>query len=152
PLADQQEPDSVLQARQLQQFGDLSSLTQGNEELITLENDELKVLLSSRGGEIRSVELKEYKTWDQQPLILMDENNASIAYQIQTQTGPISLNDIYFEAKSGTATVDEAPAQQVTFIANTGSGSIQRTYTLSAESYLVGHQITTSGNLLADQN
>src|SRR5690554_5408249 len=96
PLADQQEPDSVLQARQLQQFGDLSSLTQGNEELITLENDELKVLLSSRGGEIRSVELKEYKTWDQQPLILMDENNASIAYQIQTKTGPISLNDIYF--------------------------------------------------------
>ena len=152
PIADQQEPDSVLQARQLQQFGDLSTLTQGNEELITLENDELKVLLSSKGGEIRSVELKEYKTWDQQPLILMDENNASIAYQIQTQTGPISLNDIYFEAKSSSATVDEAPAQQVTFIANTGSGSVQRTYTLSAESYLVGHQITTTGNLLADQN
>jgi YidC/Oxa1 family membrane protein insertase len=152
PIANQQEPDSVIQARQRQQFGDLSTLTQGNEELITLENDELKVVLSSKGGEIKSVELKEYKTWDQQPLILMDENNASIAYQIQAQTGPISLNDIYFEAKSGTASVNEAPAQQVTFTANTGSGSIQRTYTLSAESYLVGHQITTSGTLLADQN
>lgn len=152
PIAEQQEPDSVLQARQRQQFGDLSNLTEGNEEQITLENDELKVVLSSKGGEIKSVELKEYKTWDQQPLILMDENNAAITYQIQTQTGPISLNDIYFQAQSGTATVDEAPAQQVTFTANTGSGSIQRTYTLSAESYLVDHQITASGNLLADQN
>jgi YidC/Oxa1 family membrane protein insertase len=152
PTAEQQEPDSVLQAKQRQQFGELSNLTQGSEEQIILENEELKLVLSSKGGEIRSVELKEYKTWDQAPLILMDENNASIAYQIQTQTGPVSLNDIYFEAQSGTITAEETPAQQVTFTANTGSGSIQRTYTLSAESYLVNHQITTSGNLLTDQN
>src|SRR5690606_65474 len=151
PIA-QQEPDSVVQAKQRQQFGDLSALTQGTEEQIILENEVLKVVLSSKGGEIKSVELKEYKTWDKEPLILMDENNASMAYQIQTRTGPVNLNDIYFEASSGTATIDEAPAQQVSFIANTGSGSIQRTYTLSADSYLVGHQVTASGNLLADQN
>src|SRR5690606_23017267 len=56
------------------------------------------------------------------------------------------------EVKSGTATIDETPAQQVTFTANTGSGSIQRTYSLPSESYLVNHQIATTGNLLADQN
>src|SRR5690606_33271146 len=94
-LSQGNEPDSVVQARQRQQFGDLSTLTQGQAEQVVLENDVLKVILSSKGGEIQSVELKDYKTWDQEPLILMDENNASIAYQIQTKTGPVSLNDIY---------------------------------------------------------
>ena len=151
-LSQENEPDSVVQARQRQQFGDLSTLTQGKAEQVVLENDVLKVILSSKGGEILSVELKDYKTWNKEPLILLDENNTSIAYQIQTKTGPVSLNDIYFEVKSGTATVDETPAQQVTFTANTGSGSIQRTYSLPSESYLVSHQIATTGNLLADQN
>ncbi len=151
-LSQAEEPDSVSQARHLQQFGDLSSLTQGEEEQVILENDVLKVILSSKGGEILSVELKDYKTWNKEPLVLIDENNTSIAYQIQTQAGPVSLNDIYFEAKSGTATIGETPAQQVTFTANTGSGSIQRTYSLPSESYLVNHQIATTGNLLTDQN
>src|SRR5690606_33253040 len=146
------EPDSVVQARQRQQFGDLSTLTQGKEEQVILENDVLKVTLSSKGGEIRSVELKDYKTWDKEPLILMDENNASLAYQIQTKTGPVSLNDIYFEVQSGTATRDDSSAQQITFTANTGSGSIQRTYSPPSESYLVDHQLAATGNLLTDRN
>jgi YidC/Oxa1 family membrane protein insertase len=33
----------------------------------------MKVSLSNRGGRIVSVELKKYKTYDQQPLILFDE-------------------------------------------------------------------------------
>src|SRR5690606_14088773 len=72
-LSQGNEPDSVVQARQRQQLGDLSTLTQGQAEQVVLENDVLKVILSSKGGEIQSVELKDYKTWDQEPLILMYE-------------------------------------------------------------------------------
>lgn len=150
----EQETDSAANLRNLQQFGDFSVLTKGTEEEIVLENEGLKVLLSSKGGEIKAVELKEYKTWGQQPLILMDEENASINYQIQSNKGPLSLNDFYFEVDSEQITVDEVPAQQVVFTANIGNGSIQRVYTLSSEGYVMDHRISTTGlgNLLSNQD
>jgi YidC/Oxa1 family membrane protein insertase len=148
------EPDSVKNLRSQQQFGDFSSLTQGTEEKITLENEVVKILLSTKGGEIKYVELKEYKTWSKQPLILLDEENASIDYQIQTKSGPLSLNDFYFEVDTRELVVDDQPAQEITFTANVGNGSIQRIYTLSSEGYLVNHRISTNGtgSLLTDQN
>ena len=152
PAVQQQEPDSIFQARTRQQFGDFSDLTQGSAEEITLENEFLRVVLSSKGGEIQSVELKEFKTWSQEPLILLDEENASIGYQVQTQAGPVDLNDLYFQTATQQVTIEDAPAQQITFTANTNNGSIQRTYTLLSESYLVDHRITTEGSLLTDQN
>src|SRR5690606_9844204 len=125
----------------------------GKEESIILENEGLKISLSSKGGEIRDVELKEFKTWDQQPLILLDGENALINYQIQAKSGPISLNDLYFDVSSREVNPGDVPAQEVTFTANIGSGSIQRIYTLSAEGYLLGHRISTKGieHLLTDQ-
>ncbi|MEX2594391.1 MAG: membrane protein insertase YidC [Anditalea sp.] len=154
PVSPGQESDSAATVRNQQQFGDLASLTKGTEEEITIENEVLKVLLSSKGGEIKSVELKDFKTWSQQPLILIDEENASINYQIQTTTGHVSLNEFYFEASSREITMDENPAQEVTFTADTGNGSIQRIYTLSSEGYILNHRISTSDldNLLSDQN
>jgi YidC/Oxa1 family membrane protein insertase len=150
----EQDSDSAAVLENQQQFGNLASLTKGTEEEVTLENEVLKVLLSSKGGEIKTVELKNYKTWDKQPLILIDEENASINYQIPTTTGLISLNEFYFEVASRNITIDENPAQEVTFTANTDNGSIERIYTLSAEGYLLDHRISisNSGNLLTDQN
>lgn len=150
----EEEPDSVKNLRSQQQFGDFSSLTQGTEEEVVLENESIKILLSTKGGEIRKVELKEFKTWSKQPLILLDEENASIDYQIQAKSGPLSLNDFYFQAESREVVVDELPAQEITFTANVGKGSIKRIYTLSSEGYLVNHRISTkgTGSLLTDQN
>src|SRR5690554_5399109 len=106
----QQESDSAANSRALQQYGDFSGLTQGTEEEVVLENEGLKVTLSSKGGEIKTVELKQYKTWGQEPLILLGEDNAAIDYQISSQTGPLSLNDFYFDVDSRQLTSDEVPA------------------------------------------
>ena len=145
-----QEPDSAVTR---QQFGDFSSLTQGKEENVLLENEQLKISLSSKGGEIRGVELKEFKTWDKQPLILLDRDNALIDYQIQTKSGPISLNNLFFQVASREISSGEVPAREVMFTANVGNGSIQRIYTLSSEGFLLDHKITAKGveNLLTDR-
>lgn len=148
------EPDSVSDLKIQQQFGDFASLSQGTEEEVVLENELLRVVLSSKGGEIKSVELKEYKTWSQAPLFLLDEDNAAIDYEIQGRTGALSLNSLYFETSSANIVVDEMPAQEVTFTANTGNGTIERIYTLKNESYLVDHRFAASNpeNLLSDKN
>ena len=44
----------------------------GTEKLITVENKDLKLKLSTRGGSIYSVELKNFKTFDKKPLVLFD--------------------------------------------------------------------------------
>lgn len=138
-------PDSVKNLQNQQQFGEFSSLVEGKEESVVLENELVKITFSSKGGEIKSVELKNYKTWAKQPLILMDEQSASIDYQIQTNKGPMSLNQFYFVGEKSTVTVDETPAQQLTFKATTASGSITRTYTLPDGKYVVDQQIKTNG-------
>src|ERR1700743_1043471 len=44
----------------------------GTEKLVTLENKDILVKLSSQGGRVYSVELKNYKTYDKKPLVLFD--------------------------------------------------------------------------------
>ncbi|QDH79599.1 membrane protein insertase YidC [Echinicola soli] len=146
-------PDSVKNLQNQQQFGEFSTLVDGKEEFLVLENELVKITFSSKGGEIKSAELKNYKTWAKQPLILMDEQSASIDYQIQTNKGPMSLNQFYFAGEKSTVTVDETSAQQVTFKAETASGIITRTYTLPDGQYVIDQKITTNGlSSLSDQN
>ncbi|MBD8487546.1 membrane protein insertase YidC [Echinicola sp. CAU 1574] len=146
-------PDSIQALQNQQQFGEFSTAASGNEEMISLENDLVKITFSTKGGEIKNVELKEFKTWSKEPLILLDEQSASIDYQIQTSKGPLSLNQFYFTPSKSTTTVDEAAAQQLTFTAKTTSGSIKRTYTLADGKYILSQNIATSGlNSLTDQS
>src|SRR5688500_1571530 len=63
-------PDSVVAEMEKQRLGDFSSAATGNEQLITLENKNLRVVLTSKGGRIKSAELKNYKSWDKKPLYL----------------------------------------------------------------------------------
>ncbi|GGF16465.1 membrane protein insertase YidC [Echinicola rosea] len=146
-------PDSVKNLQNQQQFGEFSSLVDGKEAFLVLENELVKITFSSKGGEIKSAELKNYKTWAKEPLILMDEQSASIDYQLQTDKGPMSLNQFYFSGEKSTVTVDETPAQQLTFKAETASGSITRTYILPDDKYVIDQKITTNGlSSLSDKN
>src|SRR5215831_11368162 len=46
-----------------------------SEQNFTIENELMKVTLSSRGGKVVSVELKKYKTSNKEPLVLFNEAN-----------------------------------------------------------------------------
>ena len=46
----------------------------GEEQNFIIENDLLKLELSNKGGYIKTVELKDYKTYDSLPVILLDPN------------------------------------------------------------------------------
>ena len=52
--------DSVKSAMQLMAYGDFLDASKGKEKVILMENDLMKVLISSVGGRIQSVELKKY--------------------------------------------------------------------------------------------
>ncbi|MEZ4915896.1 MAG: membrane protein insertase YidC [Chitinophagales bacterium] len=116
------------------QFGDFAQYSTGNEETFSIENELLKVVLSSKGAQVKEVELKKFKDFSQNPLMLV-ENSQEINYAFDTKTGnKIQTKDLYFTAKQN--------GNSVVFSTPLGNGkSIEINYTLAPESYLVDYNV-----------
>jgi len=126
--------DSVSLAKAVysDQLGKFSSAGGGKDEQFTLENEVLKLKISSHGGKIEYVELKKYKTWDKQPLILLDNDSLHFGFSFFADNRIINTNNLYFKPhwynKSGTNTNS---------LSVTGKDSLQfglRLYANSADS------------------
>ncbi len=79
------------------QFGLFSSSAEGELDLITIENDLVKLRISNKGGRIYSAELKTFHTYDTMPLILFDGDSTVFGFQFFTfDNHAIKTNDLYF--------------------------------------------------------
>jgi len=113
-----------------------SVFLQGKQEELVLENNSLKITFSTKGGKIKQVLLKEYKTYEQKPLFLLDESFSKMSYQIPTEKGKIDLYEIFYTA--------ENKANTLIFRANASGKSIEQIYTLT-DSYELDYQIKING-------
>ncbi|WP_373523972.1 membrane protein insertase YidC [Aquiflexum sp.] len=141
----QAEPDSIQDIIAQRQFGTFAAFTKGLQEDVVLENDKMEITFSTKGAEISKVVLKEFKTWDQRPLVLLDENSSDLDYKIQTDKGLLSLNEFYFNPTLSTIDIEGDTASVLTFIAQSGSGQIIRTYTLPNEQYVLNKSLEFVG-------
>lgn len=139
------EPDSIQDLIAQRQFGVFAPMTKGNAEIITLENDKMIVSFNTQGAEIVQVELKEFKTWDQRPLILLDESSSDLDYIIQTDKGAISLNQLFFTPTLSTMETEGQMANVLTFTAQSGNSRITRTYSLTEGNYTLDKYIEFVG-------
>ncbi|MFK8288839.1 membrane protein insertase YidC [Capnocytophaga canimorsus] len=63
-----------------------------------LENEDVKILISNKGGQITEVLLKNYKTYDNQPVYLVKEDNALFSLQFTTSTNhSLQTENMFFE-------------------------------------------------------
>ena len=106
----------------------LSVAAEGQEEFVTLENDKIKVVLTTRGAQPYSVKVKNYLTWDGKDLDLIPEGNSS--YRVSVYAGEyISLDDFNF-------TVDKADSNEVVMsLPFSGGGRMLQTFTLEQDGY-----------------
>jgi YidC/Oxa1 family membrane protein insertase len=139
------EPDSLVNLRTRSQYGVFAGLVKGTAQREVIENDKMIVVFSTKGGEIQEVILKDYKSYDQTPLVIMDEDHSKINYQIKTAQGVLSLNDFYFTPKTSSSEVEGNKTTQIEFTANTGSGIITRTYSLTDDTYILNKTLSFSG-------
>lgn len=110
---------------------------------IELKNKELTVAISTLGGQLSTVQLNEYKAYNQatdandKALLLFDKNNSSYGFQFKDKTGKtFSTKDLVFSpTQNGTA---------VTMQANVNGAIIQFIYTL-LDRYTVDFQVKTQG-------
>lgn len=132
------ENDSTLDAARITKFGVLAGMTVGEEETLTLENDLIQVEISSKGGNVKKVILKEYKSWNMQPLELINEESSKMDFIIESKNGPLQLSDLYFTSSTKSNQNEEGvKTQTLTLKSGTESGQIIQSFTLADGSYQV---------------
>ncbi|MFV0378958.1 MAG: membrane protein insertase YidC [Mangrovibacterium sp.] len=139
----------------------------GEEKMITLENNLMKVQVSTKGGKICSVELKGYKTYDGKPLVLFSGEDVDFGLSFFTQNNrSINTNELFFipstleaelmaggpevkKGKEGNARYNEehpGNSQTLSMRLDAGAGAnLEYVYTITHNSYMVGFGLKTVG-------
>ena len=135
------ESDSVREARLKSNFGAFGPAMIGQEEFIVLQNNLVELKISTKGGRLSYAQLKEYKTWDQQPLILFDGKDSKFDVTLITSNDRVvGTSDMYF-----TPIVNEQ-GNSVVMRLNAGTNSyLDFKYTLANDSYMVDFDIQGNG-------
>ncbi len=79
------------------QYGAFASSVEAADQTWTIENKLQKITFSNKGGFIKQVELKDYKTYDSLPLILFDPETVSFDVSFFSQNRTINTGDLYFK-------------------------------------------------------
>jgi len=127
------------QNSETEQTVELDSTTKAliaNAKEIVLENENIKVALSSLGAEILNVELKNYETFDGKPLILVDEKSSQIELSMPTSSGSVRIDKLGF-------TVQNATKENVTFAGLVDGKPLEITYTLPKDGFELFYAIKT---------
>jgi YidC/Oxa1 family membrane protein insertase len=90
--------DSLFNQQFVNQYGVFANTAIGTEKESVLENENLKITFSNKGGRITSVILKEFQTHDSLPLQLFDTDSSR--FNLQFSVGkPINAENLFFVAK-----------------------------------------------------
>ena len=84
-------------ANQAFDYGVFTPFSQGENQKVVLENEELKLTLNTKGGNITEVELKNYKNYDKNPLILFEEQDVKQYFTLVTANNRVvESSNLYF--------------------------------------------------------
>jgi YidC/Oxa1 family membrane protein insertase len=117
------------------------NFTQGTEQETILENDVLRVVLSSYGAKIKRIILKEYLDHQGNPLALLDEHSSNMGLQFTIQQHLVQTNQLFFKVIQETSHSDslattEQIAGQTTFMLLLAPNQyIRYTFTLPKKGY-----------------
>ncbi len=134
--------DSAKQEMLVQKYGSFAAASSGDEKTFILENDLLKLLVSNKGGKIKRVELKNYKTWNGKPLVLNDGDSSEFSLNFFSQNRTIQTADFYFTSDQNNLTVTGENSKSFSLKLNAGEGKyIEYVYTLKGNDYRVGFKM-----------
>jgi len=140
PAVHNQAVKAVQQALDLYaKNGSFAASLTGTEQTVTLENDSLKVELSTKGGIISRATLKGYKTWKTPQVILFDKGENDYSFTLGNNTQRFETKDFYFEPTQVTDTTVTMNLQLE------GGAQWGLKYTLVKDSYMVRMEIVQKG-------
>lgn len=142
--------DTALSQKLVQTLGSFAPSGVGVKQEITLENNLMKVSLSSKGGYVTKVELKKYfkvvqdsitKKQVKQPLYLLEDPKNVFSYNLPIADAfnkNVKTSDLYFQP--------QVTGKKVVFRAPAGEGKyVEQVYELKDNSYGLQYQFNTTG-------
>ncbi len=109
----QQTKDSLDRVTLINTYGDFADAVNGTGQDLILENDEMIATISTKGGALKSIQLKNYVTYDSLPLYLFDDSSSFDMSFETKKAGILSTSSFYFEALSGSKVVTEKDSDEV---------------------------------------
>ena len=112
---------------------------QGNEQEILLQNNKVKLTLSTLGGTIQNAEILGYKSRNHEgDVILMNRKDAQMAFSFEGKQENIVTSDYFFRPENQTDS-------SVTMMLDQPGKYIAISYRLRPDTYMVDVHITTGG-------
>lgn len=134
--------DSLKSTLKLEQYGVFANLAEGESKNMVLENELLKVTLSTKGARVADVELKKYKDFRKKPLHLLQGDSSQFSLTFPVQNKIIKTDSLYF-----VPTVSESNTKKnIEFRAAINpSQYISYNYSLDKETYKLDFSIKLVG-------
>ncbi len=109
---------------------------------VTLENEDIIVEFSSKGGFPTKVTLKKFVTYLKDTLVLFDQTSNTFAERLMLTNGEVvEVNHLYFD-------IEQKDKLTLTFSLSDSSGaSISKTYRLASKGFELSYQPNTSGSI-----
>jgi YidC/Oxa1 family membrane protein insertase len=148
--------DSINDINLSYKYGMFRNGANGEEKLVTIENEKMIIKLSNKGGKIYSVQLKDYVTWDTMPLILFenreysgfDKNASSFGLEMIADGKTIITNDMYFSPTIDTdiIKVTDKPLEISMRLYSTDQNKyIEYQYTIQPDDYMIDFNVNFVG-------
>ncbi|MDR1524774.1 MAG: membrane protein insertase YidC [Tannerella sp.] len=133
--------DSLRRVQLRNNFGAFASALTGTDEVITLENSRIEVKINSKGGHVSYARVKDYVTYEKEPLVLFDGDDSRFNVTFVTATNRVvNTSDLYFTPVKG------ASGNSVVMRLAVGEGGVvDFVYTLNPDDYMLDFTIRTSG-------
>ncbi|MDR0428244.1 MAG: membrane protein insertase YidC [Dysgonamonadaceae bacterium] len=132
----EEKSDSVKYKELIDRYGNFGISVEGTEEFVTLENNKMEIKLTSKGGRIYSVRLKDFTNYNDEPLYLFegDETDFSLAF-ITANNRVLSSGDFYFDI------ISDSELQATLRLKAGENKSIDFVYTLHPDDYMVDFDV-----------
>lgn len=135
---------------------DLGAFAYGNatakDGVTVIENKDVKLTINNKGGDLKEVLLKQFKTYESMPVYLIKDKNAIFALNFKTTQGQeLNTQQLYFEP----SLTQKDGKQLLSMKVKTGENSyLEYVYTLPSEGYMVDVAVRSQGlsGVLNSQN
>ncbi|MES2566044.1 MAG: membrane protein insertase YidC [Bacteroidota bacterium] len=142
--------DSLLQLTNIGLYRDFAVASNGKPEIVTIENENIKVFISTKGAHVEKVILKKYKRYGStQPLILFDKDSTSQYMELNAYANNMRINtdSFYFKPSSVSeiANVDASKSIVLKLETSKPESYIEFVYSLKGNEYMLDYDVNFVG-------
>ncbi len=151
--------DSLSKAQLLQntlrdKYGVFAAASEGDEQTWTIENKLQRLTFTNKGGFLKQVELKDYKTYDSLPLISFDPETVKFDLSFFAQNRIVNTSQFYFQPymngqpyTGGDMTVGENDSIVFALRLPTENANqyLEYVYTVRYDNYMMDFDVRTVG-------